>query len=81
MEAPSKTSQLYSGNDGQPESKRQKSSCTTITVADDNTTGRVLAAVNKLTKLVERHPRFNLELERMLEDVHNKLEPKVSAFT
>jgi hypothetical protein len=67
MEAPSKTSKPYAGmmNNPKAKGKRQKSACTTITVAGDNTTGGVLAAVNKLTKLVERHPRFNLELERM----------------
>jgi hypothetical protein len=73
-------------NAGQP-SKRQR----TITIVNaDNTSGStnppappqnegVLAAVNKLTKLVEGHPDFYSKLERMLEDLHNKLEPEISA--
>ena len=60
MEVPSKTSKPYSDND-EPESKRQKSTCNTITVAGDNIEG-VLAAVNKLTKVVERHPELELEV-------------------
>jgi len=39
----------------------------------------VLEAVNKLSKLVERHPQFHSKLEGMLKDVFNELEPEVSA--
>ena len=39
----------------------------------------VLAAVNKLTKLVEGHPQLYSKLERMLQNVCNELELEVSA--
>ena len=39
----------------------------------------VLAAIKKLTSLVERHPHFHSKLEEMLEDVYDELEPEVSA--
>ena len=39
----------------------------------------VLAAMNKLTFLVEHHPQILSKLEGMLEDVFNTLEPEVSA--
>ena len=38
----------------------------------------VLDAVNKLTRLVERHPQIHSKLEGMLKDVFNELEPEVS---
>ena len=39
----------------------------------------VLAAMNKLTRLVEHYPQFHSKLEGMLEEVFNTLEPEVSA--
>ena len=72
-----------------PPSKRQR----TLAIANDNALGSsnptvsspqnrgMSAAVNKLTKLVEGHPRFSSKLERMLEDLYNELEPEVSAAT
>ena len=81
MEVPSKTIKPYSGND-ETESERQKSTCSTITrMASDSNNHGVLAAVNKLTNLVEGHPHFYSKLESMLEDLYNELEPKVSAAT
>ena len=35
--------------------------------------------MHKLTTLVEHHPQFNSKLEKMLEEIFNKLEPEVSA--
>jgi len=39
----------------------------------------VLAAMHKMTQLVEQHPQLHSKLEEMLEDVFNTLEPEVSA--
>lgn len=52
MEVPSKTSKPYAywGND---ERKRRESRCSTIAMAGENNEECVLAAVNKLTKLLE----------------------------
>ena len=44
-------------------------------------TGGVLAAMNKLTKLVEHHPKLHPKLEKILEDIYNELEPEVTATT
>jgi len=62
-------------------SKRQKTSSTTppSCLASPFQNEGVLAAMNKLTQLVEQHPQFQSKLEGMLEDVFNKLEPEVSA--
>ena len=69
-----------------PPSKRQRiiiandtSGITTPTASPQNK--GVLAAVNKVTKLVEGHPQFNSKLERILEGLYNELEPEVSAAT
>jgi len=61
-------------------SKRQKTTTPSCpaTPPFQNNEG-VLAAMNKLTQLVEHHPRFQSKLEGMLEDVFKKLEPDVSA--
>jgi hypothetical protein len=51
-----------------PPSKRQKISTSTKSTIDDSSGScpGVLAAVNKLTKLVEGHPQFHSKLEGML---------------
>ena len=78
-----------------PPSKRQRTiaiandtitTSGTSTTISTNTTASpqnegVLTVVNKLTKLVEGHPRFSSKLERMLEDLYKELEPEVSADT
>jgi len=67
-------------NDPTPSSsKRQKMitpSCPATTPLQNE---GVLAAMNKLTQLVEHHPQLHSKLEGMLEDVFNTLEPEVSA--
>jgi len=65
-----------------PNDKRQKmtttpTSCPATTTPFQNE--GVLEAMNKLTQLVEQHPRLHSKLEGMLEDVFNALEPEVSA--
>jgi len=56
------------------------STCTTrnLTPCSPQSSG-VLAAISKLTNLVERHPQFHSKLEGMLQEVYNKLEPEVFA--
>ena len=39
----------------------------------------VFAAMDKLSKLVEHHPKLHSKLERMLEEVFHELESEVSA--
>ena len=65
-----------------PPSKRQKTSTTSSNSTIDDSSGScpgVLAAVSKLTKLVENYPHFHSKLEGMLQDLYNRLEPGVSA--
>ncbi len=65
-----------------PPSKRQKTSTTSSNSTIDDSSGScpgVLAAVSKLTKLVENYPHFHSKLEGMLQDLYNTLEPEVSA--
>jgi len=62
-----------------PNDKRQKMtppSCPAMTPLQNK---GVLAAMEKLTELVEHHPQFHSKLEGMLADVFNALEPVVSA--
>ena len=60
-----------------PNNKRQK---ITIPIRPVNLFQNegVIAAMNKLTLLVEHHPHFQSKLEEILEDVFNTLEPEVS---
>jgi len=66
-----------------PNDKRQKmtttppTSCPTTTTPFQNE--GVLAAMNKLTQLVEQHPRLHSKLEGMLGYFFNTLESEVSA--
>ena len=64
-----------------PPSKRQKTSTISDLTIDDSSGScpGVLAAVSKLTKLVENYPHFHSKLEGMLQDLYNRLEPGVSA--
>jgi hypothetical protein len=59
-----------------PPTKRQKVAMFDSTPGCQTT---VSAAMNRLIKLVERHPQFYSKLEEMLEDVYDELEPEVSA--
>jgi len=61
-----------------PNDKRQKMTTPSCLATPFQNEG-VLAAMNKLTQLVEHHPQFHFKLERMLEEVFNTLEPEVSA--
>ena len=74
-------SALNAPNDQAPSSKRQKmitpTSCLVMTPLQNE---GLLAAMNKLTQLVEHHPQLHSKLEQgMLKDVFNTLEPEVSA--
>ena len=64
-----------------PPSKRQKTSTISDPTIDDSSGSfpGILAAVSNLTKLVEHYPQFHSKLEGMLQDLYNRLEPKVSA--
>ena len=64
-----------------PPSKRQKTSTISDPTIDDSSGSfpGILAAVRNLTKLVEHYPQFHSKLEGMLQDLYNRLEPKVSA--
>jgi hypothetical protein len=77
-------------SDADPPSKRQRTiavandtsdSSTNSTVSPQDEGGGVLAAIEKLTQLVEHHPSFHFKLEEMLKDVYNTLEPEVPAAT
>ena len=77
-------------SDADPPSKRQRTiavandtsdSSTNSTVSPQDKGGGVLAAIEKLTQLVEHHPSFHFKLEEMLKDVYNTLEPEVPAAT
>jgi hypothetical protein len=54
-----------------PNDKRQKTTTPSCPATPFQNEG-VSAAINKLAKLVEHHPRFHSKLEGMLEDVFNK---------
>ena len=58
--------------------KRQKMTSPSCLATQFQNEG-VLAAINKLTRLVEHYPQFHSKLEGMLEEVFNTLEPEVSA--
>jgi len=60
-------------------SKRQKTTTPSCPATPPFQNEGVLAAMNKLTWLVEHHSQFQSKLEGMLEDVFKKLEPDVSA--
>jgi hypothetical protein len=61
-------------------SKRQKTTTPRCPATPFQNEG-VLAAIEKLTQLVEHHPTFHSKLEEMLKDVYNTLEPEVPAAT
>ena len=61
-------------------SKRQKTTTPRCPATPFQNEG-VLAAIEKLTQLVEHHPSFHFKLEEMLKDVYNTLEPEVPAAT
>ena len=70
----------HAPNGPAPSSKRQKTTTPSSSCpAPPFQNAGVLAAMNKLTRLVEHYPQFHSKLEGMLEEVFNTLEPEVSA--